>query len=84
MLYDSVLCFVACCVRGFVVRCECVLVVAGLLGSLFLACVFVFGGVVVCFSGLCVCVCWCVCVFVVRRLELWCCVSRHRVAGILL
>jgi len=81
MLYDSVLCFVSFCVRGFIVRCECVLVWAGLLESLFFACVVVFGVV------LCACCCvlsWWVCLFVVRRLVLWCSVLRRRVAEILL
>jgi len=62
---DTVFCFVAFCVRGFIVRWERVVVVAGLFRSLFLGYVFVSGGwlcacVVVWFSGLCVCLCVCV------------------------
>jgi len=66
-------------VRGFIVRCERVFVVAGLLGSLFLVCVCVWRMFVcmcccVVFWSVCVCLCVCVfvCVFVVRRLVLWC------------
>jgi len=55
---------VAFCVGGLIVTCECVLVVAGFLGSLFWrVCLFwerVCLYVVVCFSGLCVCLWVCV------------------------
>jgi len=73
---DTVFCFVAFCVRGFIVRWERVVVVAGLFRSLFLGVCFCVWRMVVCmcccvvFWSVCVLVC--VCEFVVRRFVLWC------------